>query len=105
MHVLTFLFLAIFSLASHATCMISCSDTDGGAFPKKAGIVSIKTSCSPPGGPVHTSIQTYSDKCENNILDEMTCENEMLKQIRYECFTCSSSEGGVCLNPGTILQL
>ncbi len=102
MWLLAFLLVASFSFSTFATCMISCSDSDEGAFPKQAGVVTLTTSCAPPGGPVHTSTQTYSDKCENNILDEMTCEKDFLKQVRFECFECSPAEGGVCLKPGTI---
>ena len=64
----------LISAAANATCMIqSCVDSDHGNFPNIPGSVTITSTCSPPGGPSTTVVDTFTDFCKNGSSTEYTC--------------------------------
>lgn len=96
-----FVFLISTSFTVNATCTSSCRDTDAGNDPEYAGVVVIKTKCSPPGGPVNQTEQYFLDSCSKNQLSEYVCEGfskvEFAKKIIIDCKKCSPIREGVCL--------
>jgi hypothetical protein len=99
-----FFFVSILStsLMSYATCTSSCRDTDAGRDPEYAGVVIVKTKCSPPGGPINQTEQYFLDSCSDNELTEYVCEGysgvEFAKKVIVECKKCSPIREGVCLD-------
>lgn len=100
---LFFVIALLLSVSASATCFQTCEDTDAGMDPLAFGVVTVHTSCAPPGGPVHTTTTHYFDSCARGLQVEYSCEGMtglgIPKQRVYRCVSCDPRRQGVCVNP------
>jgi hypothetical protein len=99
------LFGSTSALSSFATCMSDCQDWDGGVQPNSFGVTKVSTSCSPPGGPVHTNTQYWFDECREGAMVEFSCSSKQpgangIIKTYFQCKKCDPTRKGICLVRG-----
>ena len=101
--------LTLLSTSALADCVQTCSDTDGGDRPDRAGVVSSALQCQ-ISGEVRTSQAQYPDTCGGGAMVEYRCERSGLFSLTgvrkrvYLCQICNPVRRGTCPTLGMMLE-